>query len=381
MSIFITGATGQTGSQLAEYLIETNKLGVSSPTDIICLVRNLKKADFLKKIGVSIEEGDLLDLKKLQDIMKKYDINYIFHFAANLNQYCSFQDLYEPNCIGTINMLDAFVSSHTKWFFYASSISVYKGYLNKGKYQVFDESRPLGGIDPQKDNNYAVTKRIAENSVKEYSKKYPKKNFVITRLGPICGPKDRIIIPSFVKVLPYPVPKLINKGKDTFSLTPSRDIARAVVFLSEFNNISGEAFNIVGVPVSYKDIFEYFSSYYDRKPPKISMPYWMFKVFIPFLTVIRKIAKRNLTIQTIFSKTALNYIGKSITYKTEKIQELGFEFKISIEEAITSGLMELDPNRKLVKANIKLKKREENHKKSNNSDFIPIFKKNISQKY
>ena len=56
MSIFITGATGQTGSQIAEYLIETNKLGVSSPKDIICLVRDLKKANFLKKLGVIIEE-------------------------------------------------------------------------------------------------------------------------------------------------------------------------------------------------------------------------------------------------------------------------------------------------------------------------------------
>ncbi|MHA1887537.1 MAG: NAD-dependent epimerase/dehydratase family protein [Promethearchaeota archaeon] len=380
MSIFITGATGQTGSQLAEYLIETNKLGVSSPTDIICLVRDLKKADFLKKIGVTIEMGDLLDLKKLQNIMKKYDINYIFHFAANLNHYNSFQDLYEPNCTGTTNMLDAFVSSHAKWFFYASSISVYKGYLNKGKYQVFDESMPLGGIDPQKDNNYAVTKRIAENSVKEYSKKYPKKNFIITRLGPISGPRDRMIIPSFVKILPYPVPKLIDKGKDTFSLTPTRDIARAVVFLTKFDNNSGNAFNIVGAPVTYKEIFEYFCSYYNRKPPKISIPNWLFKGFIPFLTAIRLIAKRNIMIQTIFSETALNYIGKSITYKTEKIQDLGFEFKTSIKEAIITGLMELDPNKKLVKANIKMKKMDGKEKSSKISDFFPIFKKKISQK-
>jgi len=251
MSIFITGATGQTGSQLAEYLIDTHNLGVSSPTDIICLVRDLKKADFLKKLGVLIEEGDLLDFKKLQDIMNKYEIKYVFHFAANLNQYSSFQELFEPNCTGTTNMLDAFVSSQAKWFIYASSISVYKGYLNKEKFQVFDESMPIGDTDYQKDNHYAVTKRIAENSVKEYSKKYTKKNFIITRLGPICGPRDRMIIPSFVKILPYWIPKLIDKGKDTFSLTPTRDIARAVVFLIKFDNNSGDVFNIVWAPVSY----------------------------------------------------------------------------------------------------------------------------------
>ncbi|MHA1511849.1 MAG: hypothetical protein ACTSRX_09035, partial [Promethearchaeota archaeon] len=97
-------------------------------------------------------------------------------------------------------------------------------------------------------------------------------------------------------------------------------------------------------------------------------------------TAIRKIAKRNLTIQTIFSETALNYIGKSITYKTEKIQDLGFEFKTSIKEAIITGLMELDPNKKLVKANIKLKEKEKKQKRSNIFDFIPIFKKKIGQK-
>jgi nucleoside-diphosphate-sugar epimerase len=380
MSIFITGATGQTGSQLTEYLIETHKLGVSSPKDIICLVRDLKKADFLNKLGVSIEEGDLLDLKKLQNIMNKHEIKYIFHFAANLNQYSSFQELYKPNCTGTTNMLDAFVSSEAKWFFYASSISVYQGYLNKEKFQIFDESMPIGGIDHQKDNNYAVTKRIAENSVREYSQKYPNKNFIINRLGPIGGPRDRMIIPALVKIMPYPIPKLIDKGKDTFSLTPSRDIARAVVFLTEFDNISGEVFNIVGAPASYKEIFEYVCSYYNRKPPKISIPYWLFKAFIPLLTVLRKIAKRNLLIQTIFSEAALNYLGRTVTYKTEKIQGLGFEFKTTVEEAIITGLVELDPDRKLVKSNIKLKKREKRKKKSNFFDFIRNFKKNISQK-
>ena len=381
MSIFISGATGQTGSQLAEYLIETQQLGVSKPTDIICLVRNLKTADFLNKLGVIIEEGDLLNFEKLQNIMNKYEIMYVFHFAANVNQYSSFQELFKPNCTGTTNILDAFVSSQAKWFFHASSISVYQGYLNKEKFQVFDESMPIGGIDPQKEDKYAVTKRIAENSVRKFSKKYPKKNFIITRLGPISGPRDRIIIPSFVKIISYWIPKLINKGIDTFSLTPTLDIARAVVFLTEFDNISGEVFNIVGAPVSYKEIFEYFCTYYNKKPPKVSIPYWLFKVFTPVLTAIRKIAKQNLVIQTIFSETALNYIGKTISYNTEKIQDLGFEFKTTVEEAITTGLMEMDPNRLLVKANIKLKKKENVDKKSKFTEFITIFKKKISQKY
>ena len=380
MSIFITGATGQTGSQLAKYLIESHKLGVSNPKEIICLVRDLKKANFLKKLGVLIEEGDLLDIEKLQEIMDKHKINYVFHFAANLNQFSSFQELYRPNCNGTTNMLDVFVSSQAKWFFYASSISVYNGYLSKDKCQFFDESDPLGGIDPQKDNHYAITKRIGEKSVENYSKLYPKKNFIIARLGPICGPRDRMIIPSFVKILPYHIPKLIDKGKDSFSLTPSHDIARAMVFLTKFNNISGEVFNIVGAPVSYNEIFEYFSSYYNRKPPKVSLPYWLFKAFVPILTAIRKIAKRNLMIQTIFSEAALNYLGRTITYRTEKIQGLGFEFKTTVEEAITTGLVELDPNKKLVKANIKLKKRENKQKKSNIFDLIRNFKKKISQK-
>jgi hypothetical protein len=106
----------------------------------------------------------------------------------------------------------------------------------------------------------------------------------------------------------------------------------------------------------------------------------LFKAFIPLLTVLRKIAKRNLLIQTIFSEAALNYLGRTVTYKTEKIQGLGFEFKTTVEEAIITGLVELDPDRKLVKSNIKLKKREKRKKKSNFFDFIRNFKKNISQK-
>ena len=49
--IFITGATGQVGSQVARYIITEKKLNVTRPEDVICLVRNPDKATKLKELG------------------------------------------------------------------------------------------------------------------------------------------------------------------------------------------------------------------------------------------------------------------------------------------------------------------------------------------
>ena len=58
MNILVTGATGFVGSHLVEKLSQENE-------HIRCLVRNTSNTDFLKKLGVKIEYGDLTDEKSL----------------------------------------------------------------------------------------------------------------------------------------------------------------------------------------------------------------------------------------------------------------------------------------------------------------------------
>jgi uncharacterized protein YbjT (DUF2867 family) len=60
--IFITRATSQIGSHLAEYLVNRKELGVSEHSDLICLARSLDTAKHLQQFGVQKVLGDILNL-------------------------------------------------------------------------------------------------------------------------------------------------------------------------------------------------------------------------------------------------------------------------------------------------------------------------------
>ena len=276
-------------------------------------------------------------------------IEYVFHVAANclLNQ--TYMEMYVPNVLGTRIMLDAFVKAkNTKCFVYTSSIAVYSAFLGRKKIYNIDEKYPIGSL---KGEPYPVTKRIAENLVSYYSERNPEKHFIMTRLGPIVGAGEKQIIPALTALMSYSyLPKLINGGRDLFSITSSYDVARAQVFLAErAQSVSGEAFNVANDPVSYRHINDVISEYYDRKSPKLSIKYWFFKLLLPLLKFLRKLFPKAKLIQTATSNLAVNYIGKSFIFNSDKIKKVGFEFKYTAKDAIMESLEHMDPEKKLVK--------------------------------
>ncbi|NHJ39455.1 MAG: NAD(P)-dependent oxidoreductase [Asgard group archaeon] len=355
VKIFITGATGQVGSHLVEYLINENELGISSPKDILCLVRNSAKSDNLRELGVTIVEGDLQDWEKITQIISN-DITYVFHIAANILLNQTYEQMYIPNVLGTRIMLDAFANSTAKCFVYTSSISVYDD--RKMKKRVFraNEKTPFG---PLNGKPYPVTKRIAENIVQDYVRRYPEKKFIITRLSMVIGSGDRQTVPALVEALSYRIiPKYINRGKNVMSFTSPLDAARAQVFLAKFNsNISGEAFNVAREPVNYREMMKIIAAYYNRKEPKFSITFWFFKLLLPFLRFLNKILPKFKLIKTALSPLAIHYIGRSFIFDSKKLSNLGFEYKVTLEEAILERLKELDPDKKMIKPGIFLKRR------------------------
>ena len=67
--VFITGATGQVGYQVANYLLSEKRLGISHPSDIICLIRNPAKAQSLVSQGITLVKGDLQDSDTIFETM------------------------------------------------------------------------------------------------------------------------------------------------------------------------------------------------------------------------------------------------------------------------------------------------------------------------
>jgi len=353
--VFVTGATGQVGMHVVEHILADKKLGISNPSDVICLVRNPKKADRLKQLGVTIIKGDLQDSDTITDVMAN-GIDFVFHVAANILLNQTYEQMYGPNVLGTRIMLDAFVKSQVKCFIYTSSIAVYEAFNGRKRYYNLDENSPLGDLEGEP---YQVTKRIAENLVRDYAKKNPNKTIIITRLGPIIGAGDRQTIPSIVQVMKYRLlPKLINRGKHLFAITSARDVARGKVFLAEYTgDISGEIYNIAHEPISYRRIMNIIADHYQRIPPKFSITYWFFKSLLPLLRVLQKIFPKIKLIKTALSPITIKYVGKTYIYDSTKLKNLGFKYLVSPEEAVIDSLNYLDPEKKMLKPSWRLKRK------------------------
>ncbi|MHA1818925.1 MAG: NAD-dependent epimerase/dehydratase family protein [Promethearchaeota archaeon] len=368
--ILITGATGQLGAQLVKLISETKALGLKDTKDIICFIRSPRKAKKLKKYGVSFKFGTLDDVKAINQIFSDKNIKFVFHIAANANPESSFEDFYRVNYLGTKNMIKAFIESEAEIFVYASSIAVYDTFMSNSNKDVIvvDENTPRG---PLKGEGYSVSKRMTERLIEIYQKKHPEKKFIITRIGPIIGPGDRIILPSFVKFISWRwVPKLISKGSDFFSITPAYDIARAQVFLAEYfsdgSNHSLEnkdknididdnplkrddwslpkIFNIAGPRLRYRDVYDIISEFYHWPPPIVSIPYTLFKIMKPLLFWIKRLFPNNELFQKAFSDAALGYIGKSYIYKSDRLSKLGFKWSLTPRQTIIEGLKDLVKN-------------------------------------
>jgi CDP-glucose 4,6-dehydratase len=160
--VLITGHTGFKGSWLCNILLNFN-------SKIIGYSLKPKKNSFFlktnlnKRIKTNIYEN-ILNKKKLNEVIKKYKPEIIFHFAAQsiVNiAYTSPEKTFEVNCVGTLNILDqikknSFVKS-------AVIVTTDKVYKNNDQKILYKEENDLWGKDP-----YSASKVCAEQIVSSY---------------------------------------------------------------------------------------------------------------------------------------------------------------------------------------------------------------------
>ena len=153
--------------------------------------------------------GDIRDFKKLNETVKKYKPEIIFHLAAQPLVRLSYKetlDTYQSNVIGTANILETL--KYNKCVKAVVAITTDKVYLNNETGKAFKESDPLGGYDP-----YSASKAACEIVISSYRdsffnvKDYGKKHNVLiasARAGNVIGggdfAKDRLI-PDFIRAI------------------------------------------------------------------------------------------------------------------------------------------------------------------------------------
>ncbi len=237
--VLVTGGAGFVGSHLVEELIK-NKAQVV----VVDSFFPPGSYFFSQKLDqkVIVVKGDVGDFERLFKLVTKYQIDYIFHLAAQPlveTAYLHPKTTLETNILGTINVLECTrLYPNIKGVIIASSDKAY-GKLGKKKYREADFLRG--------DHPYEVSKAAADLISYSYFKTY-RLPIVVTRFGNIYGEGDlnfSRLIPGIMKsIVKKEVLPLRSDGSYVRDYLYVKDVVRGYLMLmANINKIKGEAFN------------------------------------------------------------------------------------------------------------------------------------------
>ena len=237
--ILVTGGTGFVGSHLVKALVARH-------ARVVVPFRALDPRSYFATEKLSnkatLVSCDLKDKERVFDIVSKYEIEYMFHLAAQAIVTTAFEnpvETIESNVLGTTYIAEAARRfSHVKGVIVESSD---KSYGKSKKPSI--ETDPLRGDHP-----YEVSKSSMDLIANAYAKTYHVP-LVITRFGNIYGEGDlnfSRIIPGIMKaVITKETLVLRSDGSYVRDYIYVDDVVSGYLFLlNRMDTVKGEAFNL-----------------------------------------------------------------------------------------------------------------------------------------
>ncbi len=238
-NVLVTGGTGFVGSHLVEELIN-QRANVVTTFEYTDPLSYFMVKGFDKKVVMA--QVDIADFDGVMDLVTKFEIDYIFHLAAQAivtTAYANPLKTIKSNVMGTTNILEsARLYPKIKAVVVASSDKAY-GKLASGQYI---ETDPVKGDHP-----YDVSKSATDLISRMYFKTY-QVPVVITRFGNIYGEGDnnfsRIIPGIMMSLLKNETLELRSDGKAVRDYLYVKDVVKGYLMLAEkIDEVKGEAFN------------------------------------------------------------------------------------------------------------------------------------------
>lgn len=245
MTVLITGGNGFVGMNIAENLLSRGK-------DIVMISNSplsMKMKKFLSSYPGAFESlvVDILDEKKLTDIVESKNISYVIHGAAitsdNEREKRESIQIMNVNVMGTVKLLDIVSRYNIKKFLYLSSASVYGDSSNDGN--LIEEETV-----PEPNSIYSISKYTGERITLRYNviSEVPT---VVVRLGSIFGPWEYDTGVRDTLSAPFLLANLARNGQQ--ALLPregirdwlySKDAASAIVELLFNDNLKHNLYNL-----------------------------------------------------------------------------------------------------------------------------------------
>jgi len=328
--ILITGATGLIGSHVTEHFI-------SRGIDVVCMVRKKSDTSFLESLNVGTVFGDITDPASLKEVLSR-GFSFVIHTAAKVGDWGNYNDFYDSNVNGTLNVLKAAKENGIKDVIITGSISVYG---EESSAVVKDENCEfhshykyfLDVIFPSGMNYYRDTKAEANTKAIQYAKE---NGLNLTILDPAWVYGERELHSGFydyLKTVKSGSPVVPGSRQNKFHSIYARDLAE-IYFLAFKKKLKGVNRYLAVSPEAeyqYKILDLMCAKAGLRIPARIPKPL----IYAPALAVELFYSALNLKSAPVISRARVNIFYDNIEYSSEKVmRELGFVPRYSLEESV-----------------------------------------------
>ena len=267
MRVFLTGATGFLGSEVARLLVDRGDR-------VRALVRDASRADALLELGCEVVEGDLCDEPALVEHCR--GVQAVVHTAAVSDIGVSDdrrEAMVDVNVTGTERVLGAALSAGVGKAVLVSSMAVFGD--TRGR--VVDERWERDAGAPCA-SAFEHTSATAQRRAREISARgLP---LVVVQSGPVYGPGEpRVllgVLASFLsgRLSALPFPEL--------GVCPvHRDDLAAGVLLALDKGTPGESYVLAGEPVRLAEVLQELADVSGRRPPAMTVPSGLLRALVP----------------------------------------------------------------------------------------------------
>lgn len=197
-NILVIGGAGYIGSHI---VLALNKRGYNP-----IVLDNLSMGHRQAVCGSDLFVCDLDNESILTDIIKKFNIKCVMHFAAFIEVNESMKDpikYYHNNVVKVFNLLNILVKNNVKYFVFSSTAATFGEPLK----QKIDEKHPQVPI-----NTYGNTKLCVEKMLHDFSNAYNFK-YTILRYFNACGADDSGYIGESHKNESHLIPLILKTAK------------------------------------------------------------------------------------------------------------------------------------------------------------------------
>ena len=257
--IFLTGASGFVGGNLAKLLVEKEYF-------LRCLIRDKNKFDLKNHPSVEIIEGDLFSLDKIEKGIK--DCDYIIHIAGLVASKRK-KDFFDVNVNGTKNIIDAALKNkiNLKRFILISSLAA----VGPSKNNIPVDENTI----PHPITTYGKSKLAAENMLLKEKINLP---IIILRPSAVFGENDSATI-DFFKMLNYNIFPVMGSFNNKVNMIYVQDLCNGIILAMENEKSIGETFLIASENnYSWNEISANLEKKFGKKFFKILIPKYL--VFI-----------------------------------------------------------------------------------------------------